>query len=1563
MKKNRQNSFDEKHPEVEEKYRAMIQKINAAIVVHGTDTRVIISNTMAQELLGLTEEQMLGKSVIDPYWHFFREDGSIMPVEEYPVNKVYTSGQALRNYIVGIHRPNKKMDVWVLANADPVFGKEGEIIEVTVTFIDITLRKQAEEALRNERGLFISGPTVVFKWKAMEGWPVEYVSPNVTDQFGYTTDDFISGKVSYINIIYPEDIARVAEEVTTYSKQGVASFRQTYRIAGNDGQYHWIEDFTTVIRSRTGTITHYHGYILNITERKQAEVQILKLNQIYAVLSNINQAIVRIRDTKKILHETCRIAIEYGKFRMAWIGMVNEETNMVDVVASNGVSGDYLEKINIDLSDVSRSSGPTGIAIRTGKHKISNNIRNDSTMIPWREAAIQYNYKSSATFPLIVFGKVIGTFNIYSDESEFFHEDDIKLLDEVAQDISFAIEFIDTENKHKQAEMEITRVNRSLQMLSDSNQALIHITDEITLLKEVCRISVEVGGFPIAWVGFAEDTENKTIKVVAHAGLDINYIKPFSEEWPDHIIEDNPTTMAFHTGKLNIIPDISSDPFFTQWEKTLTELGAKSLISLPLPGKVKPIGVLNIFASESGVFDAREVETLTELAGDLAFGILALRARVERDKSEEALKKSETLYRTIINTIQDVFYRTDKDGIILMVSPSILPLLGYNTLDEIIGQPITKLWKQPEKRQVMLDRIGKDGSVYDYEVELKKKNGTTVFVAVNTSFVLSDEGKISGVQGVFRDITKRKNAEEALRESEERYRLIAENTADTITVFDMNLNQIYVSPSIVKLRGYTVQECLTQSLDQILTPESLQKAKSLFAEEMAAEVTGRADPERTFLLELELNRYNGSTIWVEVTISFLRDSFLKPIGILTVTRDISERKRAEKIQATIYRMSEAALTAPGLEVLFGSIHSMIAELMPARNFYISLFNESTKEIQFPYYVDEFDTKPPANKLGLGLTDYVLRTGKPQLITKKVFEQLVESGQIESIGTPSVDWLGVPLKTQRGDTIGVMAVQTYTDDLHLDVTHENILEFVSTQVTMAIEHKRAEEALHRSEEKYRTLVENLSEAIFTLDTQGCFTYISPAIEQYTGFLMNEVIGMPFTRFIHPDDLNGLLSSFERSLSGKLESYEFRVLNKNGTVRQVRTSSRQLMEEGKITGLTGIMTDITEHKKVEVELLKAKENAEESNRLKSAFLATMNHELRTPLNHILGFSDLMRSGAVMENIADYSDIIFKSSQSLLEIIESIFELALAEQSEIKLKLQTIKCLDLFLSNKSVLNEILEISGKKDSIELVFNADKQLLLQNISTDRNKINQVLLNLFKNAVKFTKTGKIEFGLKTEEPGWLTLYVSDTGIGIPEEKHKIIFEFFRQADDSHTREYGGVGIGLAISKKIAEVMNGTLSLKSEPGMGSTFCFRIPTEMGPFKDYQMNNTENELSIPILEGKTVLVAEDDPASMILIKRYIANTGINLIEAMNGKEAIDNLDKNPDLILMDLRMPIIDGYTATRIIKSKRPEILVVALTAYALTSDQAKAFGAGCDGIIPKPVEKRILLNELRKLLLP
>ena len=322
--------------------------------------------------------------------------------------------------------------------------------------------------------------------------------------------------------------------------------------------------------------------------------------------------------------------------------------------------------------------------------------------------------------------------------------------------------------ERKRAEEELSRLNRVLCMLSATNTALIHITDETKLLNEICRIAVEIGGYHMAWIGFVEQDEAKTIHPVAHAGFDSGYIESANVTWADNERGRGPGGTAIRTGQPSIARNIPQDPAFALWRESAIARGYKSNIALPLISEGQTLGELAIYSVEVNAFDDREVEILKELADDLAFGITALRTRTQRDQTE---------------------------------------------------------------------------------VEL--------------------------------------------RESEERYRLIAENTADTIGVFDLNLNPTYISPSITKLRGYSVQESMTQTLDQILTPDSLQQASKIFADQMALESSPTADPGRTALMELEEYCKDGSTIWVELAASFLRDNNFKPIGILTVTRNITERKRAE----------------------------------------------------------------------------------------------------------------------------------------------------------------------------------------------------------------------------------------------------------------------------------------------------------------------------------------------------------------------------------------------------------------------------------------------------------------------------------------------------------------------------------------------------------------------------------------------------------------------------------------------------------------------------------------------
>ncbi len=387
---------------------------------------------------------------------------------------------------------------------------------------------------------------------------------------------------------------------------------------------------------------------------------------------------------------------------------------------------------------------------------------------------------------------------------------------------------------------------------------------------------------------------------------------------------------------------------------------------------------------------------------------------------------------------------------------------------------------------------------------------------------------------------------------------------------------------------------------------------------------------------------------------------------------------------------------------------------------------------------------------------------------------------------------------------------------------------------------------------------------------------------------------------------------------------------------------------------------ELEKTNAALVIAKERAEESDRLKSQFLATISHELRTPLNHILGFSGIIEPLILDGEMKSMVATIHNSGKNLLGIIENIFSLAFAEQSKVELKPQKFKGAEIFIENRINLIEILNLSGKDKKISLTFNPDYGLLMDYITADRTKINQVLTNLFKNAVKYTEKGTIEFGFYKYDTSNIVFYVKDSGIGIEKDKQVEIFNFFHQIKSNTNKVYDGVGIGLAISKKIADAMKAEIRVESELKYGATFFFSVPVQVS----YSENNPSSTViggTVPNLEGKTILIAEDDAESMRLLKLTLQSTKVNLIGTTNGLSAIKYFNKMPgiDLVIMDLRMPGIDGFSATRTIKKNSPETPVIALTSYSLKNDIDKAYKAGCDDVITKPLDNTELFEVLTK----
>ncbi|WP_320167871.1 PAS domain S-box protein [Mangrovibacterium marinum] len=374
--------------------------------------------------------------------------------------------------------------------------------------------------------------------------------------------------------------------------------------------------------------------------------------------------------------------------------------------------------------------------------------------------------------------------------------------------------------------------------------------------------------------------------------------------------------------------------------------------------------------------------------------------------------------------------------------------------------------------------------------------------------------------------------------------------------------------------------------------------------------------------------------------------------------------------------------------------------------------------------------------------------------------------------------------------------------------------------------------------------------------------------------------------------------------------------------------------------------------------------ESDRLKSSFLATISHELRTPLNPIIGFSNLLCSEHSDPTVNELAGIIHRSGNDMLHLLEDIFDLAFHHGQNVRCNPQPFLLVDLYSLARAYLEEALEIANKTNTIEILFNDIDIDICHELQLDKDKVLQVLNILMNNAVKFTEQGRIEFKMNIRhDPDAVCFSVSDTGIGIPHEKLDLIFNEFRQVEESYSRRHSGLGIGLAIARKLCDIMGAKLEVRSQVGEGSCFSLIVPSPISvrEFDDTPLLDRLDE-EPEILNGKTILLVDDNRFIFELTRLMLSKFDLRLLHVSNGLEAVKTAAKEkPDFILMDLIMPEMDGIDATRHIRSFLPRTPIAALTAHSMVKDRRKAFEAGCDTIITKPIHRDILLHVLRKYL--
>ncbi|UQD56687.1 response regulator [Flavobacterium sp. K5-23] len=671
---------------------------------------------------------------------------------------------------------------------------------------------------------------------------------------------------------------------------------------------------------------------------------------------------------------------------------------------------------------------------------------------------------------------------------------------------------------------------------------------------------------------------------------------------------------------------------------------------------------------------------------------------------------------------------------------------------------------------------------------------------------------------------------QALKQSETKFRLLADYATEWEFWIDQKGTYIYNSPTCEKICGYTHEDFV--------------KNNNLLVE--IAHTDYREMLDNHFLrleeliykpIEFIIICLNGNEKWISHFCRPVYDDDGNYLGQRGVNKDITEQKRAETIQSVILNISNAVQTTPDIGEFMQFVHTELGRLVDVTNFFVALYNKKANTFNLPFYKDlqEDISEFPAGKT---LTSLVFKKGVSLLLNAEDVIQLEKEEGIEQIGFESKIWLGVPLKI-KGKVIGVIVVQSYTNPDAYTEKDKEVLEIISHQISISIERIRHEE----------------------------------------------------------------------------------------------------------------------------DLVKALDKAQESDRLKSAFLANMSHEIRTPMNGILGFAELLKEpGLNSEEQQEYIDIIGKSGARMLNIINDIVTISKIESgtmdtynSEININEQT-----------EFVYNLLKLDAEKKGLNIIINngvPDKESF---INTDKEKFISILSNLVKNAIKYTDQGSIEFGYvlkKNSIPDSsfnLEFYIKDTGIGISKDRQEAIFERFIQAEivDRMARE--GAGLGLTISRAYVAMLGGTIWTESEEGKGSTFYFTIPYN----SDYKQKIIiENDVSADTerhIKKLKILIAEDDEISKKLISKSVETYSKETLKVSTGKEAVEVFRNNPDidLILMDIQMPDLNGYEATREIRQFNKEVIIIAQTAFGLSEDRDKTIEAGCNNYIKKPIIKNELLALIR-----
>ena len=927
-----------------------------------------------------------------------------------------------------------------------------------------------------------------------------------------------------------------------------------------------------------------------------------------------------------------------------------------------------------------------------------------------------------------------------------------------------------------------------------------------------------------------------------------------------------------------------------------------------------------------------------------------------KEKVESSLRESEEKYRTLFENSNDptlLMY----DNKFIDCNESAEKILGLKRREIFALHPseISPKFQSDgttsvSKADKMIDKAITNG-FHKFEWDHINSKGETFPVEINLTRINVD-GKLM-IYVVWHDLSEIKNRTKALFESESNFRVLAESTSTGIIIYDTK-SVLYANKAFCNISSFTEKEMIKMSFWEITHPEHLELVKQRGIDRL----NGKKVISK---YEIKILTKEGIVKWLEISASPIQWHG-KDCGVASCI-EITKRKNAylqlaenEERYRAIFDLSPGGILLMDEFGVIIDANETICEEM-------GYIRENLKGKHISILADDKRTPFIDNNL-------------ERIVSGENLHHIVTNRSKD--GSCKIRELHETRVKLSDGSYGVMSVS-------MDITEK----YKSEQIKQALLNvsNAAVESISLFELN-RVVREELSVLI---DTSNLFiaTYDEEENEINFPFMSDDNNEIKEIKKVSANNsLTGHVIKTKKSLL--VDNTVFDKLCEEGIIEKLGSPSQiwigvPLITKGKAVGAIVIQdyesedafsTDdlelleiiaiqisvAIERKKYEEGLKFSLEKAKETDRLKSSFLATMSHELRTPLNAVIGFSSLINPKTDYDNVSTYAKTINQSGNHLLGIVEDIFDITLIEAGQISIYKENVN-LNILLNELYGIIKAEQFELGKNSIEIIFDVPSKFDFIELYTDKRRFSQILLNILKNALKFTTEGSIEFGYDLDykvKEGFLLFHVKDSGIGIPKSKQDLIFDVFRQVDDTNTRMYGGVGLGLSVTKKLIDLLGGNIWVESDSGKGSTFYFTLPILEGE-RVIVIDTDVNSFEMEVLNGKTFLIADDMEDSYKLLEILLESEGVNCIKAENGREAVTKVleNDNIDMVLMDLNMPVMNGYDATGEIKLLKPNLPIIAQTAYAISGERQKSIEAGCDDYIEKPIDRDLLFLTIIK----